>query len=117
MTPPPHIKLTNHTLKPQCSPSPTFHPSYSSLISPPLLQTTEDDSGFESLNTNGSDTGSLSSRLIAISPGEKDHSSTGLGKISADKDEVSVLTSLLTPLSRRQFNNINSSGRRSVAQS
>ena len=113
MTPPPHFKLTNHTFTPQHISSPAFHAPYSSPIFPPPLQTTEDDSGFESLITNVSDTGSLSSRCIAISSEEKDPSSTFLGKISNQKDEDSPVTSPLTPLSRRQLNKTYLSGQRS----
>ena len=116
MTPPPSFKLASTQLTGQNNLPLSKPETFFSPTSPPPLQSTEEDSGFESLMTNVSDTGSLSSRLVAISPGEKDHPSQNLNRISDHKDEDSPITSPLTPLSRRQLNNIDSSGRRSVAR-
>ena len=87
MTPPPSYKLSQGVTT-NTSFTPTHYvpsipiTSYFSPTSPPPSQAVEDDSGFESLVTNASDSGSLSSRLVALSPANLDQPSPYLNRFS-----------------------------------
>ena len=127
MTPPPSYKLSQgfHPSIPNRNTTPVQYipsipTSYFSPTSPPPLQTTEDDSGFESLVTNVSDSGSLSSRLVAISPAQIDHPSPYLPKFSdppyQNFSKIYSHVIPLAPLPQRQFNNPALNGQRSFNQ-
>ena len=89
MTPPPTYKITQRFSPCDLNRTPTpvqyvpsIPTSYFSPTSPLPLHTTEEDSGFESLVTNVSDSGSLSSHLVAISPAQRDQPAVHLPTFS-----------------------------------
>ena len=91
LTPPPASKRTSGSGSPQDQPrlpyyysKPSPSPPYreQKYFSPPQSSgnNVEDDSGFESLVTNVSDSGSVSSRLVVTSPANKEFISVELSE-------------------------------------
>jgi len=116
MTPPPTYKLTQRfsPCDPNRTPTPVQYipsipTSYFSPTSPTPLHNTEEDSGFESLVTNVSDSGSLSSRLVAISPAQRELPNVYLPKFSdppyQNCSKMFQLEKASTPLPSRQLAN------------